>query len=449
MTVVDGTGVADQGPPWLLRILCFVIPALPVYVVLPGALKGNGAPSRMIALIMFGLVLLSFFVVRRTEQRRINPGMIILLLYLAMWLIVYGVGLLNHDNVGTASNRTRAMLTIAAHVGVGLYVLARVRSGRQRDVLLGWLAAGLVFVCLVGVVQSVSSLDLRYFFQPPGFVLNTEDLQLSERMGVTRVRGTSQHAIEFSVLAAITIPLTIYLARRSVRRAARWVSGVGCLIAIVALPAAISRSGIISLLAALLVYLLAFRVRQIAVSLAVAATAVGGYVIAFPKIANALWATITGSADDESVSARIDDYTKVSNLLHERPLFGLGVGGSDPADFGYLDNEWMQAIVQGGLVGLTAMAAVMFGAVFGMAAALRGATAPRGREQAYLLGAMAVGILASSFTFDLFAFEQATLIFFILFGMLWSGFAVTAPEHHASPPLLERLVSSRSHTAPF
>lgn len=447
MTTADGVASAATGPPWLLRILCFVIPALPVYVVLPGALKGNGAPSRMIALVMFGLVVLGFLVARRSGRRRINPGAVILLCYLALWLTIYGVGLLNNDNFGTASNRTRAMIATAAHVGVGLYALARVHTSRQRDIVLGWLASGLVFVCLVGVLQSVSSLDLRYLFQPPGFVLNTEDLQLSERMGVTRVRGTSQHAIEFSVLAAVTIPLTVYLARNAARRAVRLLAAVGCVIAIIALPAAVSRSGIISLLVALLVFMLAFKVRPILIAATAAAGAIGVYNAVFPNIAMALWNTIAGSAEDESVSARLDDYAKVSDLLHERPFFGLGLGGSDPTDFGYLDNEWMQAVVQGGLFGFTAMAAVMFGAIFGMAAALRNARSVREREQAYMLGAMAAGIIASSFTFDLFAFEQAALIFFIVFALLWSGFTVPVPDPPASRQRFDRLVSSRSHPA--
>ena len=44
------------------------------------------------------------------------------------------------------------------------------------------------------------------------------------------------------------------------------------------------------------------------------------------------------------------------------------------------------------------------------------------------MGAMFTGILASSYTFDLFAFQQASLLFFILFGLLWSNFTISLPE---------------------
>jgi O-antigen ligase len=435
----------DPPPPWMLRLLCFVIPALPVYVVLPGALKGNGTPVRIITLIMFGLVILGFLTRRRSGGgRTFNPGIVILLSYLTMWLVVSGMGMTAHDDFTTASNRTRSLLALAGHVAAGLYVLVSVRSARQRDVLLGWLAAGLTFACLVGLLQSVSSIDLRYLFQPPGFILNTEDLALSERMGVTRVRSTSQHAIEFSVLAAVTIPLTIYFARHATLRWVRWLSGAACVVAALALPASVSRSGIISLLAALAIYVFAFKLRPIAVASVVIAAAITGYVAAFPHVADALWRTFTGSAEDESVSGRLEDYAKVSETLSEHPIFGLGLGGAPPTVFGYLDNEWLQAVVQGGVIGLIAMTAVMIGALFGMSASMRGVTSPRQREQTYVMAAMTVGIIASSFTFDLFSFEQAALVFFLLFGLLWSGFDVAAPERRRDRHLLDRLVTSRS-----
>ena len=121
---------------------------------------------------------------------------------------------------------------------------------------------------------------------------------------------------------------------------------------------------------------------------------------------------------------RIADYAKVSQTFHDHPVFGLGLGGSLPTEYGYLDNEWLQALVQGGVVGVVAMIVLASGGIFGIAAALRGATSPRERDQAYAMGAMFIGILASSFTFDLFSFQQATLLFFILFGLLWSNFTI-------------------------
>lgn len=322
------------------------------------------------------------------------------------------------------------LVGLIAHVGVGLYVLTRIQTTRQKDILLGYLAVGLAYACLTGVLQGVSSIDLRFLFEPPGFVLNADlpHLGLSERLGVRRVQGTSQHSIEFSVLAAVTVPLTLYFARNAATRRVRLLSGAASGLALLALPAAILRSGIVSLIAALLVYMFVFKVRQIAIAIAAGSIALGGYILVLPHIANALWSTIIGSADDASVESRLADSVKVSEAVREHPIFGLGLGGSSPDTSGYLDSEWWQAIVQGGLVGLTAMILLTGGAIFGIAAALRRAGSPRERDQAYMLGAMAVGILTTSTTFDLFSFEQTAVILFIVFGLLWSPVTIQAPE---------------------
>ncbi|MFW0795331.1 O-antigen ligase family protein [Gordonia sp. CPCC 205515] len=424
----DTTSGADESrrepTPWLLMCLCFVLPAVPSYVVLAGPLKSNGALPRMISMIMFGLVVLGFLVYRRAPTHRpsLNPGALILLAYWFLWLLLYGVGLLSGGDYTVATSRTRAMITLTSYVGVGLYVIARVRTQRVRMIVLGSLAAGLSFACLVGFLQGVSTVDLRYLFQPPGFVLNTDDLTLSQRDGATRVRGTSSHPIEFSVLAASCIPLTIYLSRYSTRRSARILAVGGCILALLALPASVSRTGIIAVIAAMMVYMLAFRVRVILPAILIAATAIGAYTASFPHITTALWQTITGSAEDNSIKGRTADYAAVGDLLREHPLFGLGLGGSPPEAIGFLDNEWMQAIVQGGLMGLAAMSLVMCGAFFGISASLRRATSQQEREQAYMLGGIVVGIAASSFTFDLFAFAQASTLLFVVFGLLWAPF---------------------------
>jgi hypothetical protein len=424
--------------PWLLGFLCFLIPVLPSYVVPPGPLKSNGSPARMIAVMLFGLVVLGFVMVRRTAHApRVSPGALILLLYLLLLLTTYGVGLIHLDpspgwSVISAS-MTRTVILLIAHVGVGLYILTRVRTARQRNIVLGCLATGLTFACLVGLLQTVFSIDLRFLFQPPGFVLNTDDGDLYERVGVNRATGTSQTPIEFSVLATVTLPLTMYFARHAATRNVRFLSAGACGLAIVAMPTAIARTGVVSLIAALLILMFAFSVRQIAIGLIVGSVTVSGYFFVFPHIVNALWNTIINSDEDESVLSRTADYAKVSQTFRAHPVFGVGLGGSPPAEYGFLDNQWLQAIVQGGTVGVTAMMVLAGGGIFGLAAALRSAATTRERDQAYMLGSMFVAILASSFTFDLFAFQQVSLILFIIFGLLWSSDIVSLPGARTTP----------------
>lgn len=425
---------AEGRRPWLLGILCILMMFLPSYVLFPGPLKSNGSPARMIAVLFFGLMVLGFLMIRRTDKvRRIQPGVLILVLYFFLWLTTYGVALLNYDpspaSAATDASMTRSLIALTANVGLGLYVVTRVRTTRQREFVLGCLLCGMVFVCLVGLLQSIASVDLRFLLQPPGFVVSTDTLSLVERAGVERALGTSEHAIEYSILTASALPLALYFARFAETRNRRILSGAVCGLAILTVPTGVSRTGVIALAAALLILMLAHTVRQIAAGLVVGLLAVGGYMAAFPDIAKALWETILTSDKDPSVLGRTADYATVSETFRAHPAFGLGLGASPPEIYGLLDNEWLQAIVQGGVVGVTAMIVLAAGGVFGIAAALRCASNARERYQAYVLGAIFAAVLVSSFTFDLFGFQQATFLFFITFGLLWSGYTVESPSH--------------------
>jgi O-antigen ligase len=435
----------QERTPWLLSFLCLLIPILPSYSVPPGPLKSNGSPARLIAIMFLGLAVLGFVLIRRkASTRTVRPGVVLILMYFLLVLAVYGVGLSHPGSALVEASKTRNLIAVVANVGVALYALTRVESVRQRSMVLGCLAVGLTFNCVVGLLQASSHIDLHLLFQPPGFVLNASDedrgigAPLVVRFGAKRAVGTSGHAIEFAVLAAVTVPLTIHFARYAANRQLRVIAATAVGIALFAMPAAVSRSGVIALAAALLVYLWSFNLRQLASAVVAGAVAFLVQNLAAPRATQALWTTITNSEEDESVLARVADYAKVSQTFHDHPVFGLGLGGSPPTEYGYLDNQWLQALVQGGVVGFLAMTVLACGGIFGFAAALRAATSPRERDQAYAMGAMFIGILASSITFDLFSFQQATLVFFILFGLLWSNFTFSSPEATTTRVLVVR-----------
>jgi hypothetical protein len=87
---------------------------------------------------------------------------------LLLQLAVYGVALTRAGSAFVEARKTGALINLVAIVGVALYTLTRVRTTRQRNIVLGCLAMGLTFACLVGSLQSLTHIDLRLFFQPPG-----------------------------------------------------------------------------------------------------------------------------------------------------------------------------------------------------------------------------------------------------------------------------------------
>jgi polysaccharide biosynthesis protein PslJ len=441
---------ARERTPWLLAFLCLLFPIMPAYSVPPGPLKSNGSPARVIIIILFVLAVLGFVLIRRTASTRtVRPGVVLILVYFLIMLAVGGVGLTHVDSALAEAGKTRAIIYVVGNVGLALYALTRVVTLRQRSILLGCLAIGLTFNCAAGLLQNSTHIDLHLLFHPPGFVLNTADRggvgawrattdSPAERFGARRAFGTSDHPIEFSVLTAVTVPLTIHFARYAANRQVRLLAALAAVVALLAVPAGVSRSGVVALAAAFLVYMRTFTLRQLGVAVVAGAAGLFVQFAAAPANAHALWETITKSAKDSSVTDRFADFVKVSRTFHDHPVFGLGLGASPPQEYGFLDNEWLQAIVQGGAVGVVAMIVLTSSGIFGVAAALRGATTPRERDQAYMMGAMLIGIIASSFTFDLFSYQHTTLLFFMLFGLLWSNFTIASPDATTTRPVADR-----------
>ena len=84
--------LAEDGkpPPRMLAFLCVLIIILPSYSVLPGPLKSNGSPAKIIAIILLGLAVLGFVLIRRTAATQsLRPGVIVILVFGFLQLATY------------------------------------------------------------------------------------------------------------------------------------------------------------------------------------------------------------------------------------------------------------------------------------------------------------------------------------------------------------------------
>lgn len=409
------------GIPWLAATCALIIPLIPSPAVLPGPLRGHGSPARMIAYFCFALVLMGFvFARQRRGVRRLNPGSVILVAYLVLLFLTYATGLLEPKNSVVEASKTRTVLVMFAQVGLALYVITSVKTTRQRSIVVGCLVAGLSYASVVALLQAFSGIDLRNFLVPPGFVESLEEIEFTKREGAVRVFGTSQHAIELSILMVTAVILSLHLARYANKPHHRRLAAIACVLALAALPTAISRSGVVALVVALVVYSFAWKLRPLGRAALIGVGALGAYWVVFPNYIQALWNAIIYAESDKSISTRTEDYAVVGAQFREKPWFGLGLGGYPPTEYRYLDNEWLQAIVQGGVVGVAALVLLMVGILVGMTAALRRSASERDRNMTYAMGSALIGIAFTSFTFDLRSFQQVALVFFLLYGLLWS-----------------------------
>lgn len=440
-------GVKFQGyesTPWFLSVTCLLILLLPPYVV-PLDNKRLWPPILM-SIFLLALVILGFITANRERgQLTVKPGAIIVLVYFILQVAMYvtdGPGSAGVENIATGGiGRTLQFTIQLAAVGVALYTATHVTTTRQRVILLGTLLAGLVFSCVVGILQSYAAIDLRLLFAPPGFGEmkavgvprgSMSNVGSVERFSANRAYGTADHPIEFSALAAVTVPLAIHFRRYARNRYVRVLATLATIAGLMALLAGGSRSGIVALAVAMSIYVWTLKIRRI-VATGVVAVVLGGALLlasaAVSRSISALWTAITSGAalEDSSITDRVARYAAVAQVFHSHPLLGLGAGRFPPG-VEVLDNQWLKAIVEGGLVGLTSMIVLAVGGVFGIAAALRRASNSHERDLAYAMGAVFIGIMSTSMTVDIYTYAQSTLVMFFIFGLLWSPFGVSVNE---------------------
>ena len=376
---------------------------------------------------------------------------VIIAVYFLLYLIVWGVGVAHTTSPLIDQNRTIQLFLNVEYCTVALYAIQRITSERQRRQLFAILTFGITVSAVMAIFEHWTTIDLRLMFEPPGFTSVGVNRGISAavidkdfydiRYGVKRSWGTSSHPIEFSVLVAGFLPIALHFARFSESSVARRLATLSTVILLFALPTGVSRSGMVALAAAFLVYAWSFSFRQWVGGLVLIAAIVGVQAMIAPDTMQALWKAIT--IQDESVTVRITRSTAIVESFRSSPIFGIGPaevpkslqlhGLNGLVTSGAVDNEWFGTLASGGIIGITGLTVLMGGGIFGISAARRAATSRRDKDLALAAGGLVVALVATSSTFDMLGFGQATWTYFLAFGALWSAYSI--PDRTSSEPL--------------
>jgi O-antigen ligase len=182
------------------------------------------------------------------------------------------------------------------------------------------------------------------------------------------------------------------------------------------LPLTVSRSAILAVAVAVLVYAVDWSPRGRFNGLVIGAFGLVAFRAAVPGLLGTLRSFFLQANDDPSIQGRTEDYAHIPGLLEHHWLFGRGLGTFRPAQYFFLDNQYLGTLLEGGVVALVALIAVY---VVGMGMA-RGARkhsiAPATRSLGQALAAGIAALAVSAFTFDEFGFKQSAFLLFLLVG---------------------------------
>ena len=197
-----------------------------------------------------------------------------------------------------------------------------------------------------------------------------------------------------------------------------------------AIPLSISRSAIL-LSAVVLVLVLPTLSHGLRVR-AVALLAVLGAVmyVAVPGLAGTFRGLFTGVSEDTSTQSRTGSYSYAFEFVRDRPFFGRGLRTFLP-DYRILDNQYLNILIEMGVVGLVAILTLLVLAV----ATGFGVRRTSHDEELRSLGvalAAAVAAGAASLTFyDGLAFPMAAGTMFVCIGAVCSLRRIVADEVRA------------------
>ena len=104
----------------------------------------------------------------------------------------------------------RGLLSFAAWLGIVLMAAEGLRSWRDVELVVEWLAWLGTFVAALGIVQFFTGLDIAGFFVIPGLSANSEFGAVIGRSVLNRVSATAVHPIEYGVVLGALLPLLVH-----------------------------------------------------------------------------------------------------------------------------------------------------------------------------------------------------------------------------------------------
>ena len=413
----------------MLTVYLVLLVAFPSNLTI-SALGSYGRPQ-----FIWGLVLFVWWVFSRlqTQRRTIDvvgqPVRLALGVFLVIVLLGFAAALLRGQPADQVSPALSALLRYVSWTGVVLVAIDGVRSMTELLTVVRRLVVACSLLATLGVAQFLTGQSfLELFSAIPG--LSESAGGIDSRGMFMRSSGTATHPLEYGTALSIAVPLALAVAilrvghRNESRRLRWWI-----FLAVLATASflAVSRSTLIGFVVAVVLMIPAlpkrFRIAVIVGGVLLA----GVVVVATPGLYGTVLGMFLGVGTDSSTQSRQAGLALAPVFLSASPLLGIGVGTWLPRYF-IFDNQWLGTLIETGVLGTLAFAAVLAAAIFS------GAGVSRHTERAdiRLMGrALAASTATAGLLFAFFdglSFPIAAGLLFLVVGLCGSARTVAWAE---------------------
>ncbi len=433
---------------FLVSIMVMMLSLIPAPLAVP-ALSDLGHPATLMGLLLFGIWVLSRMH-PRLVTRGPQPMRWIIGFFFTTILASYAAGLMRGMPTLEDNGAVRFIIGTLAFFGAVLAVADGVPRKERVEGLIRVMLVGGSIIGFIGIMQSVMQFDITAYIQIPGLVYHGNLNGLEARgAGHLRVNGTTGHYIEFSTVMAMLLPFAVHMGRFSPTRAMRQWSAIAGAIMFLALPMALSRTGIVALAVAMLVMIPAWNWRLRFNLVVPTVVLMIMLIFAMPGLLGTILGLFQGWEDDASVQGRAEDWDLIEEQgwMDGHWLFGRGHGTFIPTEYTWLDSQWLQSLVGGGVIGVVALALVHLGAITLAAIAYKRSTSLADRHLCACLISVQMLAIAVGFTFDSMGFRTYAMFLGVLTGAAAVMWRLTRPTRapelppHPTvplPPLLAR-----------
>lgn len=415
---------------WMVVLLLLV----PQPYVLVGPLKSVGNPATLVALAALAIWAASR-VLGFTEAEALHPVRWVLLLFTIAATAAFAAGMLRDLAASEAASTTRVIFGHLALLGVGLLAVDelgtrdRITVLLERVVLLGGVAA------FIGIVEfAFSGFDFREVMRLPGLTAHI-DPEAATRSGFDRTTAGASHPIEFSVVTAALVPLALHFVIHT--QTGRWRYALALVAMLAAIPMSVSRSGFLALAVGFVLYAGTLSHRGRFNALVLGLIGLGVFRAMVPGLLGTVRSLFRDVDSDPSIAGRTDDYAAIPALMDGHWWWGRGLGTFVPDVYFFLDNQFLAALLQGGVVGLLVFIVLLVVGIGTARGVRRRATDPALRSLGQALAATIASLGVSGFVFDLLSFRQSGFLLFLAIGCagaLWSLVRHEPKEQHRPAP---------------
>jgi O-Antigen ligase len=334
----------------------------------------------------------------------------------------------------------KAATFFLSFVLVHYFVLSVIRSRRAIENVAKLLVSGTAVVAVSAIIEQRTKFNIFDHVTTVLPFLQYNGSVETERFGLTRAIGSAGHPIELGTVLAMALPLGLALVFGSGRR---WWFPTAILS--VGVMSSASRTPILTLVAAGLV-LLWLRPRDVrrliplliplivVVKLALPGSIATLKSAFFPEGGLIAEQTVQyREADPLLAGGRLRQLGPMLDEASRTPFLGQGFATRQTGFYNplrnapILDNQWLGLILELGMVGVIGWAALFFSSARRLGRSARTRAGPDGWLAAGLAAAI-VGFGVAMFTFDGFAFTQATFVFWMLISLSGSLLLADAEE---------------------